>query len=113
MRKLLKGLLAQFGSYPVAEASNGAEALDFMAANDTCLVISDLHMQPIDGVELLRTVRAQREWAELPFILISGDQTPAAISTAVSAGASAILAKPFGRDQLAQHVSRSLPSTWH
>jgi two-component system chemotaxis response regulator CheY len=108
MRRLLRDMLDQIGTHPIAEACNGLEALEFLRNRPTCLVISDLHMQPVDGVELLHEVRADSDLAGIPFILMSGDQTPASISSAIGAGAAGILAKPFGRDQLVQQVTRNL-----
>jgi CheY-like chemotaxis protein len=107
-RSLLREMLGQIAPHPVAEATNGREALDFLHACPTCLVISDLHMSPMDGVELLHEVRARKALADLPFILMSGEQTPAAIAAAIQAGASGILSKPFGRDQLLLQINRTL-----
>ncbi|CAA7622460.1 putative Chemotaxis protein CheY [Magnetospirillum sp. LM-5] len=107
-RRLLADMLSNLGPYEVAEAKDGQEALDFMRSRPTGMVISDLHMGPIDGVQLLNTVRAEADLAHLPFVLMSGDQTPQAISSAIRAGVTAILAKPFDRHQLAQQVRHAL-----
>ncbi len=107
-RRLLADMLSNLGPYVVVEAKDGQEALDFVRTRPTGMVISDLHMEPVNGVELLNAVRADAGLTHLPFVLMSGDQTPQAISSAIKAGVTAILAKPFDRVQLAQQVRHAL-----
>lgn len=95
----LRGVLAEVFvelGYRVLEAANGREALALLAREPVQLVLSDVMMPVMDGVELCRAVKARSEFAALPVILV----TAAGRAAAEHAGADAILDKPFSLDAL-------------
>jgi len=97
----LKRALAGLGFTNVLEASDGAAALVVLKLNaDTALVISDWNMEPMDGLEFLRAVRADARFANLPFILASADAGPSLREKAARDGVSLVLAKPFDAETL-------------
>jgi len=86
-------------------AAHGAEALAVIEAHPVDLVISDMRMPVVDGVTLLKNIRAARR--NMPVILISGySDTEARI--ALDLGADALLLKPMDRQDLLDTVARSL-----
>ncbi len=105
MRSALRQALGKLGFDAVIECADGAEALDCLRSHEITLVISDWQMEPMDGLALLHEVRSDARLAALPFILVSGEATPALRQRADAAGVSLILSKPFGpaalRDALA------------
>lgn len=107
LRRLACEMLSMAG-YEVAEATDGTQALECLRAGGADLVLSDLNMAPMDGLALLRAVRTDAALAGLPFLLMSGEHTPETLSHALRAGVDGFLAKPFGRDQLAQQVATVL-----
>ena len=100
MRSALRQALGKLGFDTVIECADGREALDCLKAHDITLVISDWQMEPMDGLTLLREVRNDAHLKELPFILVSGEATPALHERANAAGASLVLSKPFGPEVL-------------
>jgi len=86
-------------------AANGAEALEIIATYPVELVISDMRMPIVDGITLLKNIRASRR--NLPVILISGYSDTEA-RTAFDLGAEAFLHKPMDRQDLLDTVARSL-----
>jgi two-component system chemotaxis response regulator CheY len=100
MRSALRQALGKLGFDAVVECADGREALDCLRAHDITLVISDWQMEPMDGLALLREVRNDAQLKELPFILVSGEATPALHERANAAGASLVLSKPFGPEIL-------------
>jgi CheY-like chemotaxis protein len=64
-------------------------------ANDIAAVVTDLHMPANDGFELIRRLRAERRYALLPVLLISGDSDPQLPERALAHGADAFFSKPY------------------
>lgn len=106
MRSLVCDMLRPAQHFRVIEAANGKEALETLGHQQVDVVLSDWNMQPVNGLQLLQTMRADPALAAIPFIMMSGDQTPQTISHSVSAGVAGFLTKPFGRDQLAKALTR-------
>lgn len=95
--------------YRVARALNGYEALDLIGTEHFDLVISDIYMPDMDGIELLRHLRRQE--SAPAFVAISGGGRTVQVDylgLAQRLGARAILRKPFTRAQLRATVERAL-----
>ena len=109
LREFLSILLERDG-YVVREASSGERALDAFDGFSPDLVISDLTMPGIDGIELLRQVKARTMKAgrDVPFILITAYGTVANAVAATKEGAFDYVAKPFNNDELRLIVRRAL-----
>lgn len=106
MRSLLRDMLRPATQFAVIEAAEGAQAMEILRRQRVDLVLSDWNMQPINGLQLLQAMRAEETLAAIPFIMMTGEQTPQTITHAVAAGVAAFLTKPFGRDQLAKVITR-------
>lgn len=105
MRTALCQALGKLGFESVIACADGVQALDHLRTSDITLVISDWQMEPMDGLALLREVRRDARLKALPFILVSGEATPALHEHANAAGASLILSKPFGPDTLREALA--------
>lgn len=106
MRSLVRDMLRPAGNFAVLEASDGQEALTVLHGHRVDLVLSDWNMQPMNGLQLLQTMRTDPGLCDTPFIMMTGEQTPQTVTHAVAAGVAGFLAKPFGRDQLAKLLTR-------
>ena len=84
--RIIHNLLKQAGFSDVDTAADGQEAMAKMKARKYGLVISDWHMAPMDGLELIRTARADSDLKDTPFILISGDTAPDRLKEAQESG---------------------------
>jgi diguanylate cyclase (GGDEF)-like protein len=80
--------------YEVVEAANGAEALDFIARADSDLVLLDIWMPDIDGLEVLRRVRKTRSQVDLPIIMCTANNSSSDVVEALEAGANDYVSKP-------------------
>lgn len=107
LRRLACEMLRLDG-FDTAEACDGNEALARLSAERFDMVLSDRVMAPMDGLDLLHGMRANTALATIPFVLMSGEQTPEAVSHALGAGIDGYLAKPFGRAQLSRQVTQAL-----
>lgn len=81
----------------VVHAGDGQRALDFFHQDEYDLVISDIHMPHINGIELLIALRSE---SGVPFIGLSGNAHDLDGRTLIEAGALAVLPKPFDRKRL-------------
>jgi two-component system KDP operon response regulator KdpE len=104
IRKLLRmGLTAQ--GYHVLEAPDGATALDLIAEKPD-LVILDLGLPDMQGLDLLRTIRARNE--RVPIVVLSSRGDEAAKVQALDIGADDYVTKPFGTDELLARMRAAL-----
>ena len=114
IRKILVRVLSQTNLpiQQVYEASDGAEALKLIALNDVSLILSDINMPNVDGIELLTQLRATPKWSQLSVIMITTEGSQAKVMEAVQLGAKGYVRKPFTADQIKEKVLACLsPAT--
>ncbi len=107
IRSSVRGVLADEG-YRVLEAEDGLDALQLMASERPRLVILDIWMPGMDGIELLRNIRDTHPGT--PVIVISGHGNIETAVTATKLGAFDFIEKPFSLDGLLHVVDRALES---
>jgi two-component system, chemotaxis family, chemotaxis protein CheY len=100
-RRLYRFLLSN-GGYIVLEAEDGVAALEQINRHHCDLVITDMNMPRMDGMELIRNIR--RDHPNIHVILITAFGTPDTEKQAVKAGANDYLAKPFDFEELERRV---------
>ncbi len=99
IRNNLSRLLTLEG-FDILAANNGVQALEQLLAHPCDVVISDVNMPQMDGLELLRRVRADGDLASIPFMLLTALDDRASTRRGMTAGADDYLAKPFTRVEL-------------
>lgn len=107
IRKILQRVLRQ-ADVPVGavfEAGDGFEALETLKKEKIGLVLSDINMPNMDGLEFLGKVKAQAIWKDLPVIMISTEGSQNKVLEAVGLGAVGYVRKPFTADQIKQKLS--------
>jgi len=100
MRRIVKNVLKQIGFSDIVEAENGQDALTKLKVGDIGLIVSDWNMPVMQGVELLRSVRADPELKHLPFLMVTAEAQKENIIEAVQAGVSNYVVKPFTAEAL-------------
>ena len=106
MRKIVERSLRQAGlnGLVVLEASSGAEALEALKRAPVDLILSDINMPVMDGLEFLRQTRAQKLATGVPVVMITTESSEEHVKQAIQAGARAYLRKPFTADQVKERV---------
>ncbi len=96
MRTLLVEILRAIGVRNLYEATNGAEALQFMRSHQIDVVLTDLAMEPIDGIEFVRLLRNAPDspGQMTPVIMVTGHSTERRVKEARDAGVNEFLGKP-------------------
>lgn len=100
MRRIVKNVLRQIGFSDIMEAENGQDALTKLRAGGFGLVVSDWNMPVMQGIELLRAVRADAELKTLPFLMVTAEAQKENLIEAVQAGVSNYVVKPFTAEVL-------------
>jgi two-component system chemotaxis response regulator CheY len=95
MRALVRTGLQQLGFADLQEAPDGEEALRVMLTKPTQLVISDFNMPKLDGLGLLRAIRAHEPIRTTAFIMLTGRADKELVQRAVQYGVNNYLVKPF------------------
>lgn len=108
MLLIFKTLLETSGA-TVFEATSARQGLEILEREQIDLLISDISMPEVDGIEFLRRVRAKPKLARLPAIAISGMRRDSDIANARAAGYSAHLGKPVSVERLTAIVADLLP----
>lgn len=102
IRKILQRILRHTG-LPVGmmhEAADGHEALAAMRSQSVGLVLADLNMPNMDGIELLRQLKSHVEWRAVPVVVVSCEGEPGRVLEALECGAAGYVRKPFTAEQI-------------
>ena len=98
MLRIIRNLLKQLGFDNVDEALDGTQALDRMKDKEYDMIISDWNMEPMTGIELLKTIRGGGN--KIPFIMITAESKTENVLAARQAGVNNYIVKPFNADTL-------------
>ena len=106
IRKILQRMLRQtnvpLGN--ILEAGDGVEAIEMLKAQPVNLVLSDINMPNMDGLQLLGALRASTEWKGIPVIMITTEGGEAKVMEAVQLGANGYVRKPFTAEQIKEKL---------
>jgi len=106
MRKVVRNLLKQAGYENIVEAEDGVAALRILKSQKVDFVISDWNMPNMTGIELLKTVRADEEIGKIPFLMVTAEALQDNVITAVKAGVSNYIVKPFTAEVLNEKITK-------
>jgi two-component system chemotaxis response regulator CheY len=102
-RKLLGHYLRSSG-YSVVFAENGLDALEKLANQDVDLVMTDLNMPYMDGIELIRVLRSDPELSQIPILMITTENDDREREKAISNGANAYMVKPVTGNAIEENI---------
>lgn len=106
IRKILQRVLRQ-AEVPVGnvyEAGDGAEALEVLKKSAVNLILSDINMPNMDGLQLLGAVKSDNLWKDVPVVMITTEGSQARVMEAVQLGAAGYVRKPFTADQIKEKI---------
>ena len=110
MRSLIVSTIEAMGDYETVEAGNGFEALRILPREKVDLIITDINMPDINGLELISFIRNNENYRNTPLVIISTESSERDREKGMSLGANAYLVKPFAPDQLQQLLRDYLES---
>jgi two-component system chemotaxis response regulator CheY len=113
MRKIVERSLRQAGleSLVVFEAGSGVEGLEVLKSKSVDLILSDINMPSMDGLEFVRQIHLQQLAPGIPVVMITTESSEEHVKQAILAGAKGYIRKPFTADQVKQRVLPLLSAT--
>jgi two-component system chemotaxis response regulator CheY len=106
MRKIVERSLRQAGLDPlvVFEAGSGTDGLELLKTQQVDLILSDINMPSMDGLEFLRQIRAQNLAPDVPVVMITTESSEEHVKQAILSGAQGYIRKPFTAEQVKERV---------
>jgi len=106
MRHIIKHMLEDLGYAKCDEAPDGGLAFKMLKAKSYDLLITDFYMPKINGIQLLKRVRADEALKELPVLMVTGEDNREQIKLIIEARVTAYLKKPFNLLALKKQLDR-------
>ncbi len=106
MRKLVSKSLKEIGLTDLIEASDGAKAWEALTSSEpgVGLIVSDWNMPNSSGIDLLKRVRSERRFKDLPFLLVTAEAEAVQVAEALQAAVSGYVVKPFSSETLKRQI---------
>jgi len=104
MRALIRSALQEIGFRDIVDAGDGEEGLKSLITRPATLIISDFNMPKLDGLGLLRAVRANEPTKKAAFIMLTGRADKELVQRAIQFGVNNYVTKPFSPAQLRQKI---------
>ncbi len=106
MRRIIKNLLRDLGFSNTSEADDGNTALPMLKAGDFDFLVTDWNMPGMEGIDLLKAVRADDKLANLPVLLVTAEAKKEQIVEAAQAGVNGYVVKPFNAATLKEKIEK-------
>ena len=105
-RALVAAVLAEAAELQVERVSTGLEAIKLLSTTQINLVLTDIHMPEINGLELIRFIKEDPRLRHIPIVIVSTETAQQDRQRAISLGADDYLAKPFTAEQLRRILNK-------
>lgn len=106
MRRIIKNLLRDLGFTNTQEADDGATALPMLQNGNFDFLITDWNMPGMQGIDLLKTVRADPNLSTLPVLMVTAEAKREQIVEAAQAGVNGYIVKPFTAQTLEEKINK-------
>lgn len=110
MRRIVKNVLQELGYSRIEEADDGKTALPMLQNGDFDFVITDWNMPGMQGIDLLKTVRADARLSKLPVLMLTAEAKREQIVEAAQAGVNGYVIKPFTAATLKEKLDKIFAS---
>jgi two-component system, chemotaxis family, chemotaxis protein CheY len=95
----------------IREASDGQEAIEKLEEGSAGLILSDINMPNMDGLQLLSRLRSEKRWQSIPVIMITTEGNKSSVLQAVELGAQGYVRKPFTAEQIKDKITSCMRLT--
>ena len=106
MRRIIKNLLRDLGFNNTAEADDGNTALPMLKTGQFQFLVTDWNMPGMQGIDLLKAVRAEESLKTLPVLMVTAEQKRDQIVAAAEAGVNGYIVKPFTAATLKEKIDK-------
>ena len=107
IRKILQRVLRQTGMAirTIHEAGDGQDAMEVLKSHAVDLVLTDINMPRMDGIQLLAALKSSPAWNKIPVVMITTEGGETKVGEAVKLGAAGYVRKPFTADQIKEKLA--------
>lgn len=105
-RALIRAVIEELDDYETVEASSGFEALKMLPQQQYDLIITDINMPDINGLELINFVRNNERYSHIPIIIVSTERSEEDKKRGMALGATAYVTKPFKSFELQEIITK-------
>ena len=106
MRRIIKNLLKDLGFANIQEADDGSTALPMLQQGDFDFVVTDWNMPGMQGIDLLRAIRADANLKHIPVLMVTAEAKKEQIVAAAQAGVNGYVIKPFTAATLKEKLAK-------
>jgi len=108
--KVVVRMFLEANGYEVLTAYDGLDAVEKIKESKPDLVLMDIMMPVLDGIEVTRQVKAQEETKNIPIVMLTAAAQSGMVERAIQAGAADYIAKPFEPERVQEVIEKLLPS---
>ncbi len=106
IRRIIKNTLERIGYSDVVEAENGIDALTKLKEGDISLVLTDWNMPEMDGITLVKSIRASDKFGTVPVIMVTTEAEKNEVMEALQLGVNDYIVKPFTPEILKEKIEK-------
>jgi len=106
MRRIMKNILKQIGFSNIIEADDGTTAMEELKKTTVDLIISDWNMPKMTGLDLLKKVRGDDAFKDVPFLMVTAEAQKQNVIDAVQAGVTNYVVKPFTAEAISEKLEK-------
>jgi two-component system, chemotaxis family, chemotaxis protein CheY len=106
MRKIVRNILKEIGFSDISEANDGSDALKILRHEKIGLVVTDWNMPRMNGLELLKNMRANEATKDIPVLMVTAEGLKENIIAAVHAGVDNYVVKPFTAEIIKEKIEQ-------
>ncbi len=110
IRSMIRVAIEEAGGFFAVEAANGFEALKTLPTRRFDLIITDINMPDINGLELIGFVKSNPAYRDIPLIIVSTEKTDEDKKRGIALGAFGYVEKPFKKEDLTAMVKKAIES---
>jgi len=107
-RALIRAVIEDMGDYNTVEAGSGFEALKLLPTQEISLVITDVNMPDINGLELIHFIKSNPRYGNIPLIIVSTERSEEDKKRGMALGAMAYITKPFKAHELQEVIKQAI-----
>ena len=107
-RALIRAVIEDLGDFNIVEAGSGFEALKLLPTQEFNLVITDVNMPDINGLELIHFIKSNPRYSHIPLIIVSTERSEEDKKRGIALGAMSYITKPFKAQELQEVVKQAI-----
>jgi two-component system chemotaxis response regulator CheY len=107
-RALIRAVIEEMGDFTTVEAASGFEALKLLPTEEFSLVITDVNMPDINGLELINFIKNNPRYSHIPLVIVSTERSEEDQKKGIALGAMAYITKPFKAHELQEVIKQAI-----